>query len=70
MENGREIARREGLHPTTMNELLRHTLLAPDIIEMLMAAKQPRRLTLMWFPGAPGTDPGVREPSIETRSSY
>jgi hypothetical protein len=43
MENGREIARREGLHPTTVNELLRLTLLAPDIIEMLMAGRQPRR---------------------------
>lgn len=49
VENGREIARREGLHPTTVNELLRLTLLAPDIIEMLMAGRQPRRLTLMWF---------------------
>ncbi|MCG9086257.1 hypothetical protein [Laribacter hongkongensis] len=25
------------------------TLLAPDIIERMMAGKQPRRLTLMWF---------------------
>jgi hypothetical protein len=49
VEDGREIARREGLHPTTVNELLRLTLLAPDIIEMLMAGRQPRRLTLMWF---------------------
>ena len=32
-----------------MNELLRLTLLAPDIIEQLMAGRQPRRLTLMWF---------------------
>ena len=49
VKNGREIARREGLHPTTVNELLRLTLLAPDIIEMLMAGRQPQRLTLMWF---------------------
>ena len=32
-----------------MNELLRLTLLAPDIIEQLIAGRQPRRLTLMWF---------------------
>jgi hypothetical protein len=32
-----------------VNELLRLTLLAPDIIEQLMAGRQPRRLTLMWF---------------------
>jgi hypothetical protein len=49
VKNGREIARLEGLHPTTVNELLRLTLLAPDIVEMLMAGRQPRRLTLMWF---------------------
>jgi hypothetical protein len=49
VKGGREIARREGLHPTTVNELLRLTLLAPDIIEMLMAGRQPRRLTLIWF---------------------
>ncbi|MGI8427412.1 MAG: site-specific recombinase resolvase [Actinomycetota bacterium] len=49
VKSGSEIARREGLHPSTVNELLRLTLLAPDIIEMLMAGRQPRRLTLMWF---------------------
>ena len=43
------IARAEGLDPSTVNELLRLTLLAPDIIEQLMAGRQPRRLTLMWF---------------------
>ena len=36
-----------------MNELLRLTLLAPDIIEQLMAGRQPRRLTLMWFQRKP-----------------
>ena len=43
------IARAEGLDPSTVNELLRLTLLAPDIIEELMAGRQPRRMTLMWF---------------------
>lgn len=47
--SGSAIARAERLHPSTVNELLRLTLLAPDIIEQLMAGRQPRRLTLMWF---------------------
>ena len=32
-----------------IDSLLNHTNLAPDIIEQLMAGRQPRRLTLMWF---------------------
>ena len=49
MRSGADIARAEGLHPSVPNELLRLTLLAPDIIEMLMSGRQPRRMTLMWF---------------------
>ena len=49
MKSGSEIAKNEGLHHSVVNELLRLTLLAPDIIEQFMAGKQPRRLTLMWF---------------------
>ncbi len=49
MKSGSDIARQEGLHPSTVNELLRLTLLAPGIIEQLMAGRQPRRLSLMWF---------------------
>lgn len=48
-ESGSAIARAEGLHHTTINELLRLTLLAPDIVERLLAGRQPRRLTLIWF---------------------
>ena len=48
-ESGAAIARAEGLHSSTVNELLRLTLLAPDIVELLMAGRQPRRLTLIWF---------------------
>jgi len=47
--SGSDIAKAEGLHASTVNELLRLTLLAPDIIEMLMTGTQPRRLNLMWF---------------------
>jgi hypothetical protein len=53
MQSGSAIARAEGLHHSVVNELLRLTLLAPDIIEQFMAGKQPRRLTLMWFPAKP-----------------
>ena len=49
MQSGAAIARAEKLHHSVVNELLRLTLLAPDIIERFMAGKQPRRLTLMWF---------------------
>ena len=49
MASGSAIARAEKLHNSVVNELLRLTLLAPDIIEQFMAGKQPRRLTLMWF---------------------
>lgn len=49
MQSGSDIARAEGFHHWTVNELLRLTLLAPDLIEQLMAGRQPRRLTLMWF---------------------
>lgn len=48
-KSGSDIARREGLHPSTVNELLRLTLLASDIIESLMAGHQPKTLTIMWF---------------------
>jgi hypothetical protein len=49
MKSGSAIARAEKLHHSVVNELLRMTLLAPDIIDQFMAGRQPRRLTLMWF---------------------
>jgi hypothetical protein len=49
VKSGSDIARAEGLHQSVPNELMRLTLLAPDIIEMLMAGRQPRRMNLMWF---------------------
>lgn len=47
--NGSEIARAEGLHPSVVNELMRLTLLAPDILELLLAGQQPRLMSLIWF---------------------
>ncbi|MFN3462362.1 MAG: site-specific recombinase resolvase, partial [Oceanibaculum sp.] len=49
MPSGSAIARAEGLHHSVVNELLRLTLLAPDIVEMLLAGRQPRRMSLIWF---------------------
>ena len=49
MDSGSDIARAEGLHHSVVNELLRLTLLAPDILEMLIAGQQPPQLALIWF---------------------
>ncbi|ARU21380.1 transposase [Ralstonia solanacearum] len=49
MKSGAAIARVEGLHPTAVNELMRLTLLAPDIVARLLAGRQPRSMTLWWF---------------------
>lgn len=46
---GSEIARREGLHPTAVNELLRLTLRSPTAVKGLLAGKQPRRLSVIWL---------------------
>jgi hypothetical protein len=49
MKSGSDIARAEGLHPSVPNELMRLTLLAPDILGPLMTGRQPRRMNLIWF---------------------
>jgi hypothetical protein len=49
MTSGSEIAQREGLHHSTVNELLRLTLLEPAIIQAILAGKQPRCMSLLWF---------------------
>jgi hypothetical protein len=49
MASGSEIAQREGLHHSTVNELLRLTLLEPAIIQAILAGKQPRCMSLLWF---------------------
>lgn len=48
-KSGVAIARAEGLTPGTVNRLLRLALLAPEIVDQLMAGRQPRRLTLLWL---------------------
>jgi hypothetical protein len=48
-KSGSDIARAEKLHQSVVNELMRLTLLAPDIVELLMAGRQPRRMSMIWF---------------------
>lgn len=47
--SGTDIAQREGLHHSTVNELLRLTLLEPGIIQAILAGTQPRCMSLIWF---------------------
>ena len=47
--SGSEIAQHENLDPSTVNELLRLTLLDPLIVEDILRGKQPKRLTSLWF---------------------
>ena len=44
-----EIAQRESLHHSTVNELLRLTLLEPAIIQSILAGQQPKCMSLLWF---------------------
>ncbi len=47
--SGSDIAKVEGVTPSTVNRLVRMGLLAPDLIEELMAGRQPRQLTAHWL---------------------
>lgn len=47
--SGSEIAKREGLHHSTVNELLRLTLLEPAILQAVVGGRQPRCMSLLWF---------------------
>lgn len=49
VDTGSEIAKREGLHHSTVNELLRLTLLEPAIVQAIYAGQQPRCMSLLWF---------------------
>lgn len=53
--NGTEIAKQEGLHHSTVNELLRLTLLDPGIIKLILSGKQPKCMSLLWFQRNPLT---------------
>lgn len=49
VETGSAIAKREGLHHSTVNELLRLTLLEPDIVKAIYAGQQPCCMSLLWI---------------------
>ncbi len=46
---GSDIARHEGLHHSTVNELLRLPLLEPASIQAILAGQRPRCMSLLWF---------------------
>jgi len=47
--SGSEIALREGLEPSTVNERLRLSLLSPKIVESILNGVQPEGLTMQWL---------------------
>lgn len=49
VKSGAEIAAREELDASTVNEFLRMTLLDPYIVDDIMAGRQPEGLSAVWF---------------------
>ena len=49
VKSGSEIAKKEGVEASTVNELLRLTLLEPKIIESILNGTQPPDLNIQWF---------------------
>ncbi len=49
MASGSEIAQREGLESSTVNERLRLSLLSPKIVESILRGAQPDGLTMQWL---------------------
>jgi hypothetical protein len=49
VSSGSDIARREGLHQTTVNELLRLALLSPTLVRSILDGHQPNTLSLIWL---------------------
>jgi hypothetical protein len=47
--SGSEIAQREELEPSTVNERLRLSLLSPKIVENILNGVQPEGLTMQWL---------------------
>lgn len=43
-----EIAKAERINPSYVSRVLRLTLLAPEIVELILVGKQPESLTLAW----------------------
>lgn len=49
IKSGIEIARQEGLDQATVNESMRLTLIAPEIIQSILNGTHPYGLTLQWL---------------------
>ncbi len=49
IKSGTEIAQLEGLNPSTVNELLRITLLDPWIVQRILKGENSQKLCMMWF---------------------
>ena len=49
VNSGSEIAKLEGLDPSTVNELLRLTLLDPALVMDILGGKSPQEVSMMWF---------------------
>ena len=49
MTSSTEIAQREGLDLSTVSRLLHLALLSPELVDLFMAGRQPRTLTLKWL---------------------
>jgi hypothetical protein len=47
--SGSEIAQLEGLDPSTVNELLRLTLLDPSLVIDILEGNQPQQVSMVWF---------------------
>lgn len=49
VDSGSDIARREGLHQTTVNGLLRLTQLSPALVRDILNGRQPKTLSMHWL---------------------
>ena len=49
VDSGSDIARREGLHQTTVNALLRLTQLSPTLVRDILNGQQPKTLSMRWL---------------------
>jgi hypothetical protein len=49
VKSGTEIAQLEGLNPSTVNELLRITLLDPLLVQHILKGQYSQEMSMMWF---------------------
>ncbi len=49
VNSGSDIARREGLDQSCVNELLRLTLLSPAVVRDILNGRQPKTLNIRWL---------------------